>query len=110
MESLAMTKPRQTRPGEMAMTHATTTELPRILDKASDDNWHFLVKTKTGDKFIFGSIDVCGDWIHLNPLDDAYMDGPLPFDSADSDGAVRVDQRGLDLRLDAIEWIADGIS
>jgi hypothetical protein len=89
-------------------------DLPPILAKAADDVWHFLLETKGGDRIVFGSLEVVDrEWVHLNPLDDAYpADAPrvLSFDAPHTGDGFSVGKRGLDIRIDSIAWVADGES
>ena len=83
--------------------------LPPVLEKATVDTWYFALETKTGQQFIFGSVSVIDEnWIHLEPVSRDYAES-LPFDGP-VDGAYRITERGIDVRLDSIAWVADGIS
>lgn len=86
--------------------------LPPVLLKATEDHWQYLLEMKNGQQFIFSDADLINaDWIHLNPIDDqwdgvdaCYFDAPL------KPQAYVVNERGIDVRLDCIAWVADGIS
>lgn len=87
----------------------TTTQLPPILEKATEDQWTYLLETNTGQQFLFGTITVVSDeWVQLNPIEDGvgddFIDGPR------SENAYRIRERGISIRLDAIAWVADGYS
>lgn len=90
--------------------------LPPVLAKAASDNWLYLLETKSGQQFLFPHISIIDEeWIHLNPFDDdemrtaeecePFVAGPL-----DVKRAHCVRDRGIDLRIDAIAWAADGNS
>lgn len=85
--------------------------LPPVLAKAADDEWSFLLETKSGQQFIFGSIEVVDkDWIHLNPVDPDYSKQQYFAGPPRKPDAHFIEERGIDIRLDTISWVADGTS
>lgn len=83
--------------------------LPPVLLHAMNDSWTFLLETRSGQQFIFGSIAVVGEgeWIHLEPADPEttdFIDGPLKAD------AYRITERGVSVRVSEIAWVAEGYS
>lgn len=85
-------------------------KLPPILCKAIYDNcWYYVLETITGAQFLFTGITVINDeWIHLEPLDSDIPSGC--FDAPVGSEAYRVHDRGIDVRIDSIVWVGDGIS
>lgn len=88
-----------------------TTSLPPLLAKATADYWPVYITTKTGQQFLCSGIEqIDDDWIHLKPagdqwiLEQVFVDGPL------SDKVWVIKERGIDMRLDAIAWVTEGIS
>lgn len=92
----------------------TTTEnehLPGILQKASVDHYTYLLQTKSGQQIAFSEITPRGtEWIHLHEhnLDPEHLSGF--FNGVNLSNIMVVGDRGLDIRLDAIEWVADASS
>jgi hypothetical protein len=87
-----------------------TDRLPPILQKATDDVWYFLLATKDGRQFVFSRAIVDdGTWVHLLPLDESMTGGDLTFDGP-ADNPYYINERGVDVRLDAIAWVACGTS
>lgn len=84
--------------------------LPPLLEQATIDEWCFALETKSGQQFVFGHVVVIdAEWIQLqhsesNAGSDLAFDGPVRED------AYVIKERGVDIRLDAIAWIASGIS
>lgn len=85
--------------------------LPPVLEKATDDVWYFALETKSGQQFVFGGVTlVNAEWLNLRALDDAYGRSGLFFDGPVRDDAYHIIERGMDIRLDSIAWVACGIS
>ena len=48
-----------------------TDSLPGILGKASEDQWCYLLETKTGQQFLFSYVhQIDNEWIQLEPVED----------------------------------------
>ena len=70
-------------------------------------------RTKSGQQFVFETITVIdSEWIHLNPFesDDPSIRMPGFFAGPLKPDAYVVHERGIDIRLDSIAWVADGKS
>ena len=94
---------------------------PSIIGKATLDMWYYILETKTGQQFVFGGAVVLNDdMIHLEPVDESYAGHgaaaralDLCFDAPGTrpqSNAYGINERGIDIRIDSIAWVADGVS
>lgn len=67
------------------------------LEKAQEDHFTYLLRLRTGELVHFAKASMAGDFVHLTDCRILF-----PPDLADS----RFD-RGMDVRKDAIVWVAD---
>jgi hypothetical protein len=64
--------------------------LPAALRKACNDEFNYTMGLKSGKEIEFSSAEINGDWVHLKRIPGL--------------------ERGMDVRLSEIEWVADGQS
>ena len=77
-----------------------------VIAKACCDDFYFAMGLKTGATVYFGSAKVNGDWVHLNSVNTsggwAGLNGTQLLDNRD-----REFDRGMDVHISAIAWVAD---
>jgi len=92
--------------------------VPVTLAHAADDVWHFLLKLRTGDIFYFSScvIEESGTWATLYSDGDYSIEGDTSIPilnlnaELDSECFVHRANRGIEIRIQDIVWIAEASS
>ncbi len=89
---------------------------PPALAKACVDNpWQYAVRLRTGEGWLFeGAHPVSDTWVHLErvtPLEQIHVDGAPPLGSPAHQYTMpqepMIFDRGIDVRLRDIVWVAD---
>lgn len=71
------------------------------IQKACCDEFFYAMGLTTGQTIYFSSARVCGEWVHLDDVN-SLGHGSQLLDSRD-----REFERGIDVHLSAIAWVAD---
>lgn len=83
---------------EWVVCRACAQGIPAALQKAAVDYFDYALGLETGEVIFFHQATVNGRWVHLDVGDAASINGcdnRFPF------------ERGVDVRLDRIVWVAD---
>jgi hypothetical protein len=80
------------------------------LEKALDDDWNYMLGTVTGQVFLFRSAELHGDWIHLSPVQSVPDAGSRFENMKVLQSAMKIKERGTDVRLDATAWVIEATS
>lgn len=78
--------------------------IPSALVKACSDHFYYGLRLTTGELIYFNEARIKGDWVHLDVADGVnkpdHWHKPPPSENP-------LWERGVDVRLDQIVWVAD---
>jgi hypothetical protein len=89
---------------EMFPEEVAVSQGSRVIVKCLIDPFYYACRLKTGESFRFEHGDINGEFIHFSGVENGEgFPNPLLLLTGHF-------ERGLDVRLDQIAWIADGTS